>query len=81
MSTVQHTNVEERVKAIVAAQFCMTVGEIRNDAKIAEDLGADSLDAVELVMCIENDFGIEISDEQAEKLKTVQQVIDYVQSL
>ncbi|CAK1568579.1 acyl carrier protein [Burkholderia pseudomallei] len=80
MSTLQQENVEERVKQIVAEQFCMTSGEIRNDAKLAEDLGADSLDAIELVMAVEDEFGIEISDEQAEKLQTVQQVIDHVQS-
>jgi acyl carrier protein len=78
VSTLQHENIEERVKTVVAEQLCMTVDEISNDAKLAEDLGADSLDSIEMIMAVEDEFGIEISDEQAEKLQTVQQVIDFV---
>lgn len=79
MSEVQ-TNIEERVKKEVAIQVCLSVSDIRNDANIYHDLGADSLDAVELVMAIEDEFGIEISDEDGEKIGTVQQAIDYVTS-
>ncbi|WP_458365295.1 acyl carrier protein [Burkholderia pseudomallei] len=78
---MQHTNVEDRVKKIVAEQLGITVAEVRNDAHIANDLGADDLDAIEIVMNVEDDFDIVIDDAQAEKLETVQQVIDLVQSL
>lgn len=72
------TDIEERVKKEVANQMCLSIADIRNDAHIYGDLGADSLDAVELVMAIEDEFGIEIDDENAEKIATVQQAIDYV---
>ncbi|RQS84367.1 acyl carrier protein [Burkholderia seminalis] len=78
---MQHANVEERVKKIVAEQLGLGVAEVRNDAHIVNDLGADELDAIEIVMNVEDDFDIVIDDDQAEKLETVQQVIDHVQSL
>lgn len=71
--------IEQRVHAVIREQLCINASEpVQNSARIAEDLGADSLDAVELTMNLEDDFGIEIPDEQADRLKTVQQVIDYV---
>lgn len=81
MSAVQHANVEERVKKIVADQFAIEVAEVRNEAHIVNDLGADEIDALLIVMSVEDEFGIEITDEQEERLQTVQQVIDHVQSL
>lgn len=72
------SNVEERVKKIVAEQLGVKE-EIANDASFVDDLGADSLDTVELVMALEEEFECEIPDEEAEKITTVQQAIDYVQ--
>ena len=72
------SNVEERVKKIVAEQLGVKLEEITNDASFVEDLGADSLDTVELVMALEEEFDCEIPDEEAEKITTVQQAIDYV---
>lgn len=74
-------NIEERVKQIVRAQLAVndtTVDTINSDAHLSHDLGFDSLDLVEAVMAVEDEFDIEISDEDGEKLTTVQQVIDYV---
>jgi len=74
-------NIEERVKAVVVQQLAVNdivVETVDNDAHLAHDLGFDSLDLVEGVMGIEDEFGLEISDEEGEKLVTVQQVIDYV---
>ncbi|OGM48788.1 hypothetical protein ABOM_002970 [Aspergillus bombycis] len=70
--------VEERVKAIVAEQLDYKPEEIKNDASIVDDLGADSLSTVELVLAIEGEFELDISDEAAEQLKTTQDIIDYV---
>lgn len=72
--------VEERVKKIIAEQLGVNEGEIANESSFADDLGADSLDTVELVMALEEEFGTEIPDEEAEKITTVQQAIDYIQS-
>lgn len=72
--------IEERVKKIIAEQLGANEGEITNESSYEDDLGADSLDAVELVMALEEEFGTEIPDEEAEKLKTVQQSIDYIKS-
>ena len=69
-----------RVKAAVAEQLRMNVEDINNDASFMEDLGADSLDLVELVMSFESDFGITIPDEDSAELTTVQKAIDYVQA-
>ena len=71
---------EQRVKAAVAEQLGMNVEDINNDASFMDDLGADSLDLVELVMSFESDFGITIPDEDSAELTTVQKAIDYVQA-
>ena len=72
------SNVEERVKKIVAEQHGVKLEEVTNDASFVEDLGADSLDTVELVMALEEEFETEIPDEEAEKITKVQEAIDYV---
>jgi len=72
-------NIEERVKNIVKEQLGVK-DEIMADASFVDDLGADSLDTVELVMALEEEFECEIPDEEAEKITTVQQAIDYVNS-
>lgn len=73
-------NIEQRVKKIVAEQLGVKEEEIKNESSFVDDLGADSLDTVELVMALEEEFETEIPDEEAEKITTVQQAIDYVQS-
>ncbi|MEK7366146.1 MAG: acyl carrier protein [Candidatus Deferrimicrobiota bacterium] len=70
--------VEQRVREIVAEQLERDVNEVTNAASLIDDLGADSLDVVELVMKMEEEFGIEIPDEEAEKIKTVNDVIQYI---
>ena len=71
--------VEERVKQIVVEQLGVEVGEVTPTASFVDDLGADSLDTVELVMAFEEAFGIEIPDEDAEKIATVKAAIDYIE--
>ncbi|KJJ85957.1 acyl carrier protein [Candidatus Omnitrophus magneticus] len=72
------SDIAEKVKAIVAEQLGVKNEEIREDAKFIDDLGADSLDTVELVMALEEEFGAEIPDEEAEKLTTVGEAIRYI---
>lgn len=71
-------NVDQRVKKIVAEQLGVNESEIKNESRFVDDLGADSLDTVELVMALEEEFETEIPDEEAEKITTVQQAIDFV---
>ena len=71
-------SVDERVIGIVAEQLGIGVDEINNESSFIDDLGADSLDTVELVMALEEEFDIEISDEEAESISTVQTAIDYI---
>ncbi len=71
-------SVDERVKGIVAEQLGIGIDEINNESNFIDDLGADSLDTVELVMALEEEFDIEISDEEAENISTVQTAIDYI---
>ena len=71
-------NIEQRVKKIVAEQLGVNEADIKNDSSFVDDLGADSLDTVELVMALEEEFECEIPDEEAEKITNVQQAIDYV---
>ncbi|MFQ5588046.1 MAG: acyl carrier protein [Nitrospiria bacterium] len=71
--------IEEQVKKIIAEQLGVEEGEVVSGASFVEDLGADSLDTVELVMAFEEAFNIEIQDEDAEKILTVQSAIDYIQ--
>ncbi|HXI02792.1 MAG TPA: acyl carrier protein [Candidatus Saccharimonadales bacterium] len=73
-------NVEEKVKSIIMEQLGVEEEEVTAAASFADDLGADSLDQVELVMALEEEFNIEISDEEAEKIKTVQDAVTYIQS-
>ncbi|MCH8100306.1 MAG: acyl carrier protein [Proteobacteria bacterium] len=74
------SSIEEQVKAIVAEQLGVKAEEVTNNASFVDDLGADSLDTVELVMALEEEFETEIPDEDAEKITTVQQAIDFVTS-
>ena len=70
--------IEKRVKDIVTEQLGVDEAQVTNEASFQEDLGADSLDIVELVMALEEEFDIEISDEDAEKIHNVQEAIDYI---
>ncbi|WP_413701691.1 acyl carrier protein [Psychromonas sp. KJ10-10] len=72
------SNIEERVKNIIVEQLGVQLDEVVNTASFVDDLGADSLDTVELVMALEEEFDTEIPDEEAEKITTVQSAIDYV---
>ena len=74
------STIEERVKKIVGSQLDVDVAELRDNASFVEDLGADSLDTVELVMALEEEFEVEIPDEDAEKITTIQQAIEYVKA-
>ena len=71
-------SIEQQVKDIVAEQLGVSIDEVKNESSFQDDLGADSLDTVELVMALEEAFGCEIPDEDAEKITTVQAAIDYV---
>jgi acyl carrier protein len=71
-------SVEERVKKIIAEQLGVEEEDVNPESSFVEDLGADSLDTVELVMAFEEEFGIEIPDEEAEKILTVQNSVDYI---
>jgi acyl carrier protein len=71
-------SIEQRVKKIVSEQLGVNEAEVKNESSFVNDLGADSLDTVELVMALEEEFECEIPDEDAEKITTVQQAIDYV---
>lgn len=71
-------NIEEKVKGIIVEQLGVDEDEVTPTASFVEDLGADSLDQVELVMALEEEFKLEISDEDAEKIKTVQDAVTYI---
>ncbi len=71
-------SVEEKVIEIIAEKLNLSKEQIKPEASFVDDLGADSLDLVELVMAMEEEFGMEVPDEEAEKLRTVKDVIDYV---
>ena len=73
-------SVEEKVKHIIVEQLGVDAEEVKQEASFVDDLGADSLDVVELVMALEEEFGLEISDEDAEKLSTVQHAMTYIQT-
>ena len=74
------SSIAEKVKEIVVQQLGVSPDQVTEDAKFIEDLGADSLDQVELVMALEEEFGADIPDEEAEKLTTVGDAIKYVES-
>ncbi|GIW73459.1 MAG: acyl carrier protein [Planctomycetota bacterium] len=78
MATLDAAQVEEKVIRIVCDQLDVTTDKVKRDTNFIKDLGADSLDQVELVMEFEEEFGINIPDEDAEKIQTVGQAIDYV---
>jgi acyl carrier protein len=77
---VEANQLEERVRAIVAEQLGVQPTEVRLESAFIEDLGADSLDIVELVMAMEEEFGFEIPDDQAEKIRTVGDAVTYLRS-
>jgi acyl carrier protein len=71
-------NIEPRVKKIIAEQLGVNEAEIKNESSFVDDLGADSLDTVELVMALEENFSIEIPDDDAEKIRTVNDAMEYI---
>lgn len=74
------SSVNDRVKKIVAEQLGVKVDEINDEASFVNDLGADSLDTVELVMALEEEFDIEIPDEEAEKISTIKEAVDHIEA-
>ena len=74
------TSTEERVKKIVVEQLGVKEEEAKSEASFVDDLGADSLDTVELVMALEEEFNTEIPDEEAEKLTTIKEAVDYIEA-
>jgi acyl carrier protein len=74
------SEVEAKVREIICEQLGVSEGDVTPDASFIEDLGADSLDIVELVMALEEEYDMEISDEEAEKIRTVQDVVNYIES-
>ncbi len=72
------SSIEERVKKIIIEQLGTKENDVTKEASLVDDLGADSLDNVELIMNLEEEFDIEIPDEEANKITTVQQIIDYI---
>lgn len=77
---MSNPEIESKVKKIIEEKLSVNADQITNEARFAEDLKADSLDTVELVMALEDEFGLDIPDEEAEKIKTVQDAIDYISS-
>jgi acyl carrier protein len=75
------TSIEQRIKDIIVEQLGVNADQVTPEAKFIEDLGADSLDTVELVMALEEEFGAEIPDEEAERLQAVGDVIKYIEEL
>ena len=73
-------NIEEKVKKIIVEQLTVKPDQVTPEAKFMEDLGADSLDNVELIMALEEEFGLEVPDEEAEKLQSVGDVIKYIEA-
>ena len=73
-------SIEDRVKKIVRDQLGKSTDEIQSDSSFVDDLGADSLDTVELVMALEEEFDLEIADEDAEKISTVNEAVEYINS-
>lgn len=71
-------SIEDRVKKIVIEQLGVKEDEVKNDASFVDDLGADSLDTVELVMALEEEFDVEIKDDEAEKITTIQEAVDFI---
>jgi acyl carrier protein len=78
MSTLSHDDILAQLKPVVAEQLGVDESEVREDASFTEDLNADSLDLVELIMSLEEKFGLQISDEDAEKLTTVGEAVDFI---
>ena len=78
MQPTSHAELGSRIRTIVSDQLGVATDEIRSDSKIADDLGADSLDVVELVMQLEDEFDIEVPDEAAETIRTIADVEKYV---
>jgi acyl carrier protein len=72
------SNVQDKVKKIIEEKLSVNADQITNEARFAEDLKADSLDTVELVMALEDEFGLDIPDEEADKIKTVQDAVNYI---
>ncbi len=72
-------NTIEKVKKIIAEQLCISVDDIKDDANIIEDLGADSLDVVELLMTFEDEFKVSIPDERLEELKSIPQIVKIIE--
>lgn len=73
-------NIEKKVKNIISKQLGLIREEIKNSSYLSEDLGADSLDNVELIMTLEDEFNIEIKDKEAENFNTVQSILDFIKS-
>ena len=71
-------SVEDRVKSIIVEQLGVDADEVQQEASFVEDLGADSLDTVELIMAFEEEFGVEISDDEAEKIRKVKDAVEYI---